>query len=176
MSSVLISKLVDFEFIINDDIYLSGSSYEEKKEVYNNFWQISFDEKFISQLSLKQLNDFLSILLKKRSEQIVEMSDVSVATFYLWFDKQSSQLCFNLLSGENIELPFACTVKTADSHDIILNKCVNEAQYPAIKWDDIEFIEKGDPGWDDDDDDPKKFILDVWRITLPFNDEIESHK
>ncbi len=41
MSSTLISELIDFEFIINDEIYLSGSSLGIKEEIYNNFWQIS---------------------------------------------------------------------------------------------------------------------------------------
>ena len=165
MSNTLVRNLTDFEFIINDGIYLSGSSYGVKEEVYNNFWQISFDEQFFSELSLKNFNNFLSILLKKRSEQIAEMSGVSVATFYLWFDEQSSQLCFNLLSGENIELPFGCTVKIVNSADIIFNKCINEFQSPAIKWDQIEFIKADDPRWNDDGD-SKKFILDVWVTTL----------
>jgi hypothetical protein len=54
-------------------------------------------------------------------KQITEISATSVATFYLWFDQQSSQLCFNLLSSDNIELPFGCTVNIVESSDIILN-------------------------------------------------------
>lgn len=166
MSNTLISKLNDFEFIINDDIYLSGSPLIVKEETYNNFWQISFDEKLLKKITVKDLNKFLETLLKKRSEQIAKMSNEFVATFYLWFDEQSAQLCFNLLSGEDIELPFACTVRLVDFADIVFNKCINEAQNPAMGWDQIEIIEPGDPSWDDEDHDPKKYILDVYVTTL----------
>jgi hypothetical protein len=98
-------------------------------------------------------------------KQITEISATSVATFYLWFDQQSSQLCFNLLSSDNIELPFGCTVNIVESSDIILNKCINDIQNLNATWDQIEIIEPGDPRWNDDDD-PKKYILDVYVTTL----------
>jgi hypothetical protein len=66
MSSTLISKLTDFEFIINDDIYLSGSSLGVKEETYNNFWQISFDKKISKKIDAKNLRSFLDALLTKR--------------------------------------------------------------------------------------------------------------
>lgn len=165
MSSILVSELNDLQFIINDDIYLSGSSDGINEEIYNNFWQISFNEKFISKISVIELNNFLSQLLKKRLEQITEISNISVATFYLWFDEQSSQLCFNLLSGQDIELPFGCTICIVDSADIILDQCVKSAQYPAIKIDQIKFLEPGDVGLNDDEN-HKKYVLNVWVTTL----------
>jgi len=168
MSSTLIRKFTDFEFIINDGIYLSGSSFGVKEEIYNNMWQISFDEKMLKTIIYKDLKTFFDALSTKRSEQVAQISSASVATLYLWFDVQSSQLCFNLLSGKNIELPFDCTVNVVASSDIILNKCINEAQNSAITWDQVEIIEPGDPSWDDDeDDDPKKYILDVYVTILP---------
>ncbi|MBP6869429.1 hypothetical protein KBC04_00885 [Candidatus Babeliales bacterium] len=168
MSSTLISKLIDFEFIINDNIYLSGSSLGFKEEIYNNFWQISFDEGLIQKINLKNLNNFLDTLLTKRSEQIGEISSTSVATFYLWFDEQSSQLCFNLLSGKNIELPFGCTLHVVDNPDFIFNKCIQGLRHPALSFDNIEIIERGDPRWDDEEDDfdPKKYVLDIYVTTL----------
>lgn len=167
MSSALVSKLNDFKFIINDHIYLSGSPDGINEEIYNNFWQISFNAKFISKISVMQLNNFLSQLLKKRLEQITEISNISVATFYLWFDEQSSQLCFNLLSGENIELPFGSRIYIVDSADIILDQCVNKVQYPAMKFDQIKFIEPGDIDWNNDNH--EKYVLDVWVTILQSN-------
>jgi len=168
MSSIVVSKLHDFQFIINDDIYLSGSSDGIDEEIYNNFWQISFNEKMILRISVKDLNNFLSALLKKRLEQIAKMSNISVATFYLWFDEQSSQLCFNILSGQDIELPFGCTIRIVNSADIILDQCVKKSQYPAIKIDQIKFIEPDDVDLNDDET-HKKYVLDVWVTTLRSN-------
>lgn len=170
MSSALVSKLNDFKFIINDDIYLSGSHDGINEETYNNCWQISFTEEFILKISVRKLSNFLSQLLKKRLEQITKISSISAATFYLWFDEQSSQLCFNLLSGENIKLPFECTIYIVDSADIILDQCVNKVQYPAIKFDQIKFIEQDDIDWNNDDN-HEKYVLDVWVITLQSNNK-----
>lgn len=170
MSSILISNLIDLEFIVNDDIYLCGSSSGVKEEIYNNFWQISFDENLSLKLSKNDLHYFLSLLLKKRKEQIAIISNTLVVTFYMWVDEQSNQLCFNLLSGQDITLPFGCTVHVVNSVDIIFNKFIHVLRNPALSWNNIEIIEQGDSRWDSDEEDidPKKYVLEVYVTILSF--------
>ena len=55
MSSTLITQVTDLEFVIDAEIYLSGSPYGVKEETYNNLWEIAFDEKIISKLSPEKL-------------------------------------------------------------------------------------------------------------------------
>jgi hypothetical protein len=169
MSSALITQIIDLTFIIDAEIYLSGSPCGIKEETYNNLWELSFDEKLISKLSKEDLHHFFLLLLEKRTEQIAALSNELIATLYLWFDEQSNQLCFNILSGKDIKLPFHCTIHTVNSIDIIFDQCLENLCHPALNWNNLEIIEPGDPCWNDNDEedfDPKKYILNVYVATL----------
>lgn len=175
MSNTTIEKLEDLDFIIQDYIYLSGKRDAElDREIYNNFWQIMFSQDLIKRLTLFDLQDFIYKLVEKRTEQIKELGIESGVTFYMWFDN-IGQLCFNLLSGENANLPFRCTLNIVDSSDLILEKFLKEEKKAAEKgghllFEDMVILEPGDEGFDDDSwyesTDSKLVVLDVYVTTI----------
>ena len=101
----------------------------------------------------------------------------SKATLYFWFDEMALQLCFNILSGEDRELPFGCKVNFVDSPYPILNLFLKVARNNALHGNYLgitKIIEKDDLDFGKNDDyeiDLDKIIIDVWKITLPFDSE-----
>lgn len=175
MSNTTIEKLEDLDFIIQDYIYLSGKKdVDIDKEIYNNFWEIMFSHDLTKTLTLFDLQEFIYKLFRKRTEQIKELGIDSPVTFYLWFNG-IGQLCFNLLSGENANLPFQCSLNIVDSSDFILKKFLEEEKKAAEKgghllFEDMVILEPGDEGWDDEswyEDNDLEYVQDVYVTTIP---------
>lgn len=169
MSSTLIIQLTDLDFIINDDIYLSGSSLGFEKEVYHNFWQISFDQDVALKLKKSDLEKFFDQLLEKRFEQIDAISKDMPVTFYMWVDEMSTQICFDFISGKNPILPFGCKLNMVADQNIIVDQYLKSLSCGGvIPYEEIVFYEKGDPEFDDIDDDDytKNYVLDVYAVVV----------
>jgi hypothetical protein len=171
MNYIQIKQFSDFEELLNIDILITGDLMKQNEEREYNTWCISFDQAFIKSIKLPDLYNFLEILIKNRSQQVKKMKN-GPATFYLWYDKQSFNLCFDILSGNNLKMPFDCiTIIKHTPHDILTN-LLNDTQADTnyLSWENITILNPGDPGCDDDDDeeyDNSKYVLDVYVITLP---------
>ena len=170
MSHTVIKKFSDLDFIIQDNIFLSGNTKSIQKETYENMWEITFDKQFIAQISIEDLNAFLKKLLQNRSEQMKTRFSHNYATFYFWFDEQALQLRFNILSGKNIKLPFECKLKIEQTVDPIFIHFLSEAQRIAIHGNlqDFIIIDRDDPRWDTFEDiDPTSWTQPVYVKKLP---------
>jgi hypothetical protein len=174
MSHYVIQKLIDFDFILNDEITLFGNTNSIKEEIYHNMWIIDIDNDFAKKITLPDLSKFLTELLENRSQQVQEKYPTLKATFYLWYDAQSVQLRFNILSGENIRPPFGCSINILESPLPILQTFLDDIQRDPhpLDFQNFKFLEPGDPGWDEfDEDEPEEDIskqtIDVYVTTLP---------
>ncbi len=172
-SYTTIKKIKDFDFIIQDYIYLSGKrGFNVKNETYNNLWNIMLSDAFIKKATLADLQNFFHALLKKRKEQIKALPIKSDVTFYMWVDELGRRLCFNLVSGRNFFPPTECTLNIVKTPELILQKFLDDekkylAQGGHILFKDMKFFEPGDPGFDDiDEPDPKDGIQDVYVTTI----------
>ncbi len=173
MSYTTIESFKDFNFIIQDDIYLSGKKdVDLDKEVYNNCWKFSLGDNFIKECTIVDLEKFFKLLFKQRKKQIKTLNLQSDVTFYLWIDELARQLRFNFISGKNVRPPFGCTLHILKTPDPILKKFLNDEkkyheQGGHILFKDMKFFEPGDPGFDDiDEPDPKDWIQDVYVTTI----------
>jgi len=178
MNYTTIKSLANLYNILADSMYLSGNTSETLKEASFNAWGIMLDDKLIKKIKAQDFDKFFLNLIKIRGQEISMVRPEMKVTLYVWFDHQSLRLCFNVLSGADRELPFACTLNIIDSPDSIYKKFIKVAHDNLIHGNYLgitEILEKGDLGWDDDEEDfdPKKFILDVWKITFPWNGEIK---
>lgn len=173
MNYITIEKLEDLNQLLMADIYLTGKKEEQEQELLYNTWEMNFSKKLIKYLTLYDLKTFISDLIKRRTEQVEEIGLSNGATFYMWFDKMSFQLCIDILSGKNIKLPFRCTVKIVKSCEVILNLFLEESKKAAkrecdIPFENLKFLEPGDEGYGKEDDfDPKSWIQDVYVVTIP---------
>lgn len=172
MSNTLIEQLEDLDFVIQDYIYLSGrKGVDTEKEIYNNYWEIMFSQKLVKEMTLFDLQEFIYKLFSKREQQVKELGITSPITFYMWFN-QIGQLCFNLLSGENINLPFRCTLKYIDSADVVLKKFLEEEKKAAEKgghllFEDMVILKPGDEGFGEiEEEDPLSFTQEVYATTI----------
>jgi len=175
MSHTAIENWNELQELLEDPIFLSGNAFSVQEEIRNNMWAITFSEDFVKTIQVKDLEKFITQLLLNRSQQINNKFDAMPATFYLWFDEMAFQLRFNILSGNDITLPFGCTLNILNSPVPIFQKFLNEAQAEIhpLDFQNFTFLKPGDPGWDefDDDDDQEKDIskqiIDVYVTTLP---------
>lgn len=170
MNYIKIKKLTDLQIVLVCPIFLTEETAVERVDILRNTWGIKFANALIKKLTLQDLSHFVVELIKYRTQQICMLRLSTHVTLYIWFDYQALALCFNILSGENIKLPFGCTLNFLDSYEPILNNFLTIAKDNVIHGNYLgitKIIEKGDPDWDDDDDwDPKKYVQDVWVTTL----------
>ncbi|MBI2259965.1 MAG: hypothetical protein HYU67_13830 [Flavobacteriia bacterium] len=169
MNYITIKNYHDLEYILNADILITGDIHRQREELDHNTWNLSFDNNFIKNFSLVELNDFIKKLIDIRTEQIINIGR-GPATFYLWYDEQSLNLCFDVLSGNNVKLPFGCTLNVLNKFESILKKSLKDLQSDTnyLSWENIEIVEPGDPGWDNENDEPE-YILDLYVVVLPEN-------
>ena len=161
--------LNELQYVINADIYLSGSSFGQQEEIYNNTWQISFDKGIASKINKKDLEKFFYELLEKRYQQIDTFYKNIPVTFYMWVDEISMQICFNFLSGQDIKLPFHCKINMINDPIFIFDQFLASiVKGGVINFDEVIFFEKDDPRFDEIDDEAhlQNFVLNVYVITL----------
>ena len=62
------------------------------------------------------------------------------------------------------ELPFSCTVNKVSNLGEIISNFINDPCKGVLKLDELEEVDPSEYG--DEEEDPKKYILDVWSKTL----------
>lgn len=181
-NTVRIEKITDLYQIFEEPIYLSGKTSQDQfyKELYANSWGIIVDDEFAKKIKADEIAEFISDLVKFRSKEISMIKPMPHATLYFWFDQQALQLCFNILSGAKRKLPVDCKINIVDSPYPILKEFIKVAYNNSLYGNYLgitNILEKGDPGYGDDFEmDLSKITIDVWKITLPWNDEVKSGK
>lgn len=167
MSHIVINTLADLQYVLQGSICITGDESCMQEEIYHNMCALTFSEDLILTIQIEDLQTFLADLLIQRNAQVCAQNPTTPATFYLWFDEQTLQLRFNLLSGADRALPFGCTVNQMDTPEPILQNFITTTRRVMVEGDVIEYFEPGDEGFDDDaDEDPKKYVLDVYAVTL----------
>ena len=174
MNPAHINSKQTLEELVNVDILITGNSTDQLKELYYNTWGMSFDRGFIKTLTFQDINQFVIQLIENRSQQVSDINK-GPATFYLWYEEQSVCLCFDILSGVNIALPFRCQINSISTPIPIIQAFLKDAQAEIhpLDFQNFTFLNPSDPGWDefDDDDDQEKDIskqiIDVYVTTLP---------
>ena len=122
-------------------------------------------------LTLLDIYNLLKQLINKRSQQVFQ-SNNGPATFYLWYDEQSFNLGFDVLSGINTKLPFNCKINILHTPISILKKLLNDTQSDTnyLSWENLTILNPGDPDFDDKDDNDDyltNLMIDVYVTTLP---------
>lgn len=152
MNCINIKKNKDFNYIINSDLILTGCIDEE---IEHNWWAIRLKQKFAETVSTYELQNFIKELLIKKREQVSEYS--VPATCYLWVDEQSFQLCFNIITGHTMQLPFGCKINLVKDIEPLLQKFIDLNIQGVISFDEVTFVDEIS-----NDDDPTNYILDVY--------------
>lgn len=160
MNVITISNLDQLNVILNDLLCLSGKPSEE---IDHNMWCISLEGNLIESITLKQLKGFVDKLLENRKLQLKDNNLSQGAIFYMWFDQQTQQLRFNVITN-NAKLPFECEVQLYATPEFILNNFINTVRDISQHGDRIEFFDGND--WLDEDQNEKEYVLDVFSKIL----------
>jgi len=163
MNYTKINNFNNLEQVLNEDILITGDIKQQKEEMYYNTYELSFNKDFIKTLSLEDLHNFILKLITKRTDQVMQANN-GPATFYLWYDEQYLTLCFDVLSGADIKLPFGFKLNVLKTPLSILKKFHN-ATYDDknyLTWENLTILNPGDSGFDDEDDDDR---------TMPFQSQ-----
>jgi len=162
MNYARIRCLSDLQNILEAKIFIISKSSLMYEELAENAWGIMFDENLIPRMHLEDFQDFMTRLLRRRSEQIAQLA--IPITLYLWFDEQALQLWFNFLSGRDATLPFGCRLNKVNSSDVIFEKYLNTMRQIVTEGNKIEYFDIAEDF--DDNDGEEEYVLDVYVTTL----------
>lgn len=110
----------DLEEIVVDTLFIGESENDIDQEIANNTWSISISNELGTQLSVMDFMNFFGEVITNRRKQI-KISNKGML-FYVWFDWQSAQLRFNLISDYDSKLPFNCEIQTIDNLEPIIEE------------------------------------------------------
>lgn len=158
LNYIEINQLSDLKVVIDSSILITGSALLKDDEITMNMWCIFFDDKVLESFSQEQFEEFITALVNKKKQQIAEMYKSVPATFYMWFDEQTSQLRFNIVSGHIEQLPFGCIVEIINSVESIYQELKKSYSNQGISWAELEFFEDDEGDTEDD----QEYTLQVY--------------
>jgi hypothetical protein len=144
---ITVKSARDLEKLLYAKITLIDRDILTQKEIYQNFHGFDCSEIFIKDLTLNYLQTFVKKLVENRKQQVTALHHEPGAVFYLWYDEQTLQIRFNVLSGKNRPLPFAShKTECLNSPDTILHRYLDDALTNAFE---LELLDTSDQYIDD---------------------------
>jgi len=129
--------LAELQEIIEDKMYIGNSIEDLESETSQNMWSISMSQQLANEFTtVDEIKDFLCKVINKRSEQLSESNSKNGMIFYLWFDKLSGRLRFNLISDIHLKLPFKCEIQTIEVIDSIINEFLTYPYHDGIPFEE----------------------------------------
>ena len=157
-------QLAWLEEIINDKLTIGNTLNDLDDELKNNTWTISINTDERKTVTEDDLLEFFTLLMRNRHEQISNKSKDHGMHFYVWYDRQASQLRFSVISDFHDELPFKVKIKQVDLKDIIHEFFQSK---DLIPFDDLEIVEINDVNQNEViANDKGDFILSVYQTHL----------
>ena len=170
MNYITIKQYCNFQELLDIDTLITGDTCCHKEELEYNTWHLSFDAKFAQTLTIEDIKVFIRKLIQNRAQKVIN-SNHGPATFYAWYEAQSFNLCFDILSGVDISLPFHCKLHFLTKIDPIIKTCLEDVQTKnnVLSWEDFTILNPGDSGWDVEEKgvDVSNLVQDVYVLILP---------
>lgn len=160
---LMMHSSAELQSVINSAVLITGDKMLHNEETAINMWCLSIDPSSIKNFLIKDFIAFVSSLLKKRTEQIIDLGIVHPAVFYMWFDEMACQLRFNIVSDFNQNLPFRCQLKIVSSPQSVLEDFLTSHYHAGIPWDELKESANSE---DDIDQDEVPFVLKVFVTHL----------
>lgn len=149
---ITVEKNAELQNLLEIEIFLIDKKELSQKEICTNVYGFDCTELFLKNVTVEYLQKFVKNLVNNRRQQVEALHHQPGAIFYLWYDEQALQIRYNILSGKNRPLPFACSkIEILDSPDTILQRYLDDARANVIE---LEKLEEED----DDDTDHRRFV------------------
>lgn len=130
------------EEIVVDPLYIGDSEADIDQEIANNTWSISISNQLGAQLSVKDFIDFFEKVISNRCDQIKHSYNNTGMIFYVWFDWQSAQLRFSLISDYDSKLPFVCEIENTDKLEPIIEEFLSYPFHDGFPAEEVNVEDK----------------------------------
>lgn len=138
------------EEIVVDPLFIGESLQDLDEETTNNTWSISISKELATEILVEDFIDFFQRVMSNRREQIRSSNNRDGMLFYIWFDWQSAQIKFNLLSDYDTALPFGCEIEITNKLEPIIVEFLRFPYHDGFPFeevrDDDEKMEEGVKG------------------------------
>jgi len=133
--------------IVVDPLFIGESLQDLAEEITNNTWSMSISKELATEIVVEDFIDFFQRVMTNRREQIRSSNNHDGLLFYIWFDWQSAQIKFNLISDYDTALPFGCEIEITNKLEPIIEEFLRFPYHDGFPFeevrDDNEQIEEG---------------------------------
>lgn len=143
----------DYKVVIDKDVSI---------EANKNWWRFSMAD--IPPSLKNDIKTFYHSVMKSRAEYLAKHHMGKKMIFYAWYDGQSGNFNFSLISDDNTSLPFGCIVNKVEKLEDIIQDFVDDKYKGCIP---IDECVKLNPNDINEDDEEVKITLNVYSIILP---------
>ncbi|WP_205758519.1 hypothetical protein [Lysinibacillus sp. SGAir0095] len=152
--------LQSLEEVVVAPLFIGNSVDDLDKEIENNTWSISISGELATKLIVKDFINFFEKVISNRSEQLRDSKIGHDMFLYVWFDWQSAQIKFNLISDYNHGLPFSSDIEIIDELKLIIAEFLRFPYHDGIE---IEVITDVD---EEIEEDIRKELLKVFLYKI----------
>ena len=148
--------------IIHDTLFIGQTIDDLKQEIQTNGWRISLTQEERASISRQEIVHLFYNVVNNRRDQIRQAGVKHGMWFYVWHDRQASQLRFCVISAFHQKLPFRVETMPETLETIIDGFLYDDDQFPfsALAIDDYDAEEQRP------EDDVSTFVLPVFKIQL----------
>ncbi len=125
------------EEIVVDPLYISDGFQDLDEETANNTWSMSISKELATEIVVKDFIDFFQRVMTNRREQIRGSNNQDGMLFYIWFDRQSAQIKFNLLSDYDTALPFGCEIEITHKLEPIIEEFLRFPYHDGFRFEEV---------------------------------------
>jgi hypothetical protein len=125
------------EEIVVDPLFISDSLQDLDEETANNTWSMSISKELAIEIVVKDFIDFFQRVMTNRREQIRGSNNQDGMLFYIWFDWQSAQIKFNLISDYDTALPFGCEIEITHKLEPIIEEFLRFPYHDGFSFDEV---------------------------------------
>ncbi|MCZ8540801.1 hypothetical protein [Psychrobacillus psychrodurans] len=110
------------EEIVVDSLFFGDSMQDIAEETANNTWSMSISKELATEIVVEDFMDFFRRVMTNRLEQIRCSNNPDGMLFYIWFDWQSAQIKFSLISDYDTNILFGCEIEVIHKLEPIIEE------------------------------------------------------
>lgn len=149
------------EEIVVDPLFIGESLQDLAEETTNNTWSISISKELATEIVVEDFIDFFQRVMANRRKQINGSNNQVGMLFYIWFDWQSAQIKFDLISDYDTPLPFGCEIEITDKLEPIIEEFIRFPYHDGFPFEEVR-----DEDEDDDEEMEEGVKIETLKVCL----------
>ena len=125
------------EEIVVDPLFIGDSMQDLDEETANNTWSMSISKKLATEIVVEDFIGFFQRVMTNRREQIKDSNNRDGMLFYIWFEWQSAQIKFNLISDYDTALSFGCEIEITRKLEPIIEEFLRFPYHDGFPFEEV---------------------------------------